>query len=400
MKMTNRSCNAVRSRVALRRLARRLRGVGLSAAWLAGVGTAGAMVSMQTAYPRAPRATPGQSRPPARPVPEGRLAVAVVLGASGSVITDALGPYEVFARSPRFFVYTVSASRSTAMLSGGLAVVPDYSFDDVDAGLAPEPDVVVVPAVAAPNGKKEAPLREWLTRRADRGAHLLGVCNGSRLLAATGLLDGRRATAHWSAIRGLSRRRPQVDWVRGQRYVQDGTLTTTAGVTSGVFGALRLVEQLAGAAEAQRVGQELAYPGWTLHGTTEIRAQRWAPHDLANLLAVVFPWLRPTVGVGPIEEVDSQLLEWAAARGLNIELPNGGQAAGDFSFDAMLGDLASHSDQTTARVTAKSIEYPTEQLELAGAAWPWRPTALFALTATTAIGMALLPAAATRRRRR
>jgi transcriptional regulator GlxA family with amidase domain len=257
--------------------------------------------------------------------------------------------------------------------------------------LAPEPDVVVVPAVAAPNGKKEAPLREWLTRRSDRGAHLLGVCNGARLLAATGLLDGRRATAHWSSIRGLERSRPQVDWVRGQRYVQDGRITTTAGVTSGVFGALRLVEQLAGAAEAQRVGQELAYPGWSLHGPTEIRAQRWAPGDLAYLLAAVFPWLRPTVGVGlvegvgelevaaplevyassfaartvpiaaeatvttrgglrlvatpanagalridrlvvagvgRIEEVDARLLGWAADRDLNLELPNGGQAAG------------------------------------------------------------------------
>ena len=83
-----------------------------------------------------------------------------------------------------------------------------------------------------------------------------------------------------------------------------------------------------------------------------------------------------------------------------VELPNGGQAAGQFSFDAMLGDLASHSDQTTARVTAKSIEYPTEQLELAGAGWPWRPTALLALTATAAIGVALVPAAASRRNRR
>ena len=154
--------------VAVRRLARGLGGVGLSVAWVAGVGAAGAVVSMRMAYPRAPQAAPGQSWPPAPLVPEGRLAVAVVLGASGSVITDALGPYEVFARSPTFFVYTVSASRPTAMLSGGLAVVPDYSLEDVDAGLAPEPEVVVVPAVAAPNGKKEAPLREWITRRVAR----------------------------------------------------------------------------------------------------------------------------------------------------------------------------------------------------------------------------------------
>ena len=461
--MTNRSRNAVRSLVAVRRLARGLRGVGLSAAWVAGVGAAGAVVAIREAYPRAPKVAPAQGWPPARPVPEGRLAVAVVLGASGSVITDALGPYEVFARSPKFFVYTVSASRPTAMLSGGLAVVPDYSLEDVDAGLAPEPDVIGVPAVAAPNGKKEAPVRDWLTRRGDRGAHVLGVCNGSRLLAATGLLDGRRATSHWSALRGLERSRPQVDWVRGQRYVQDGTITTTAGVTSGVFGALRLVEQLAGAEEAERVGHELAYPGWSLHGPTEIRAQRWRPRDLAYLLAAVFPWSRPTVGVGLVEgvgelevaapfevyassfaartvpiaatatvttrhglrlvatptdaiapevdrlivpgahttdQVDSQLLGWAADHGLKVELPNGGQAAGQFSYDAMLADLAGHSDQTTARVTAKTIEYPTEQLELAGASWPWRPTALFALTATAATGMALAPAAVTRRSRR
>jgi hypothetical protein len=105
-------------------------------------------------------------------------------------------------------------------------------------------------------------------------------------------------------------------------------------------------------------------------------------------------------GVGSVEEVDARLLGWAADRGLDVELPNGGPAAGQFSYDAMLADLAGHSDQTTARVTAKSIEYPTEQLELAGAGWPWRPTALSALTAAAAIGIALVPATATRRNRR
>src|SRR5829696_5799215 len=231
--MTDRGPNAVRSLVALRRLARRLSGVGLSVAWLAGVGAAGAVVSMRKAYPRTPQAAPAQGRPPARPVPEGRLAVAVVLGASASVITDAFGPYEVFARSPSFFVYTVSVSRPTAMLSGGLAVVPDYSLEDVDAGLAAEPDVVVVPAVAAPNGKKEAPLREWITRRSDRGAHLLGVCNGSRMLAATGLLYRSRATSHLVDHGRPAPHPPPGGLGRRPALRQSRTLTTTAGVTSG-----------------------------------------------------------------------------------------------------------------------------------------------------------------------
>jgi putative intracellular protease/amidase len=440
------------------RLARGLRGAGLSGACLAGAGAAGALVSLRAAYPRPPRAAPPEGWPPPRPVPRGRLIVAVVLGASGSVITDALGPYEVFARSPEFFVYTVSAG-PTAVLSGGLAVAPDYLLRDVDAGTAPEPDVVVIPAVVSPNGGKEQPLREWLARRAGRGAHLLGVCAGSRLLAAAGLLDGHRATSHWSRLNGLQRSRPQVDWVAGQRYVQDGKITTTAGVTSGVFGALRLVQQLAGPGEAQRAGRELAYPGWSLDGPTGIPAQRPAPGDLTNLFAGLAPWRRPALGVGLVEGVGEldvaapfevyatsfaartvpiaatpavttrhglrliaapadatapqvdrlivpgvpslaqagpQLAGWAAGRGLRVELP---QAGGEFSFDAMLRDLAACAGRATANVTAKAIEYPTGHLHLAGPAWPRRPTALLALTGAAAIAAGFLPAAARRSRR-
>ncbi|MGH9066609.1 MAG: DJ-1/PfpI family protein [Acidimicrobiales bacterium] len=338
--------------------------------------------------------------------------------------------------------------------------MPDRSLGDVDAGTAPEPDVVVIPAVVSPAGSKEQLLREWLARRAGRGAHLLGVCAGSRLLAAAGLLDGHRATSHWSRLKGLQRSRPQVDWVRGQRYVQDGKITTTtAGVTSGVFGALRLVQQLAGATEAQRVGRELAYPGWSLDGPTGIPTQRPAPRDLTNLLAALAPWRRPAVGVGLVEgaseidvaapfevyatsfaartvpiaagrtvttrhglrliaapadataprvdrlivpgvhsldEVSPRLAGWAAERGLCVELL---QADGEISFDAMLRDLAAHTDRATAHVTARSIEYPTGHLHLAGAAWPRRPTTMLALTIAAAIGAGLLPAAAAHRNR-
>src|SRR5215469_12061200 len=441
------------------RLARGLRGATLAGSALAAAGTAGALVSVRAAYPQPPRAAPAASWLPPRPVPPGRMAVAVVLGASGSVITDALGPYEVFARCPEFFVYTVSAGPA-AVLSGALAAVPDYSLRDVDAGTAPEPAVVVIPAVVSPNGGKEQPLREWLARRAGRGAHLLGVCAGARLLAAAGLLDGHRATTHWSRIRGLQRTRPQVDWVRGQRYIQDSNITTTAGVTSGIFGALRLVQQLTSTAEAQRAGGELAYPGWSLDGPTGIPAQRPTPGDLTNLFAALAPWRRPALGVGlvdgateidiaapfevyatsfaartvpiaatpmvttrhgvrlvaapaddtaphidrlivpgvqTLDEVGPRLAGWAAERGLDIELP---QADGEFSFDAMLRDLAACAGRATAAVTAKSIEYPTGHLRLAGPAWPRRPATLLALTGAAAIAVGFLPAAAAHQSRR
>ncbi len=90
-------------------------------------------------------------------------------------------------------MYTVSA-RPTAMLSGALAVVPDYSLRDVDAGTAPEPAVVVIPAVLSPNGRKEQPLREWLARRGgfaalggqDVGVAGAGVAPAQVAMQATG----------------------------------------------------------------------------------------------------------------------------------------------------------------------------------------------------------------------
>jgi hypothetical protein len=207
------------------------------------------------------------------------------------------------------------------------------------------------------------------------------------------------------------------------------------------------------------VGHELAYPGWSLDSPTGIPAQRPAPRDLTNLLAALEPWRRPALGVGLVEgaseidiaapfevyassfaartvpiaarptvttrhglrllvapadataprvdrlivpgihsadQVDPRLARWAAGRGLNLELP---QADGEFSFDAMLRDLAVHADRATARVTAKSIEYPAGHLQLAGPTWPCRPATLLALTIAAAAGAAVLPAGVRRHRR-
>ena len=453
---------ACRSPAGVRRVGRAVRGAGMAGAYLAGVAAAGAFASRRGTYPRPRQDAPAQRRPAAAPAPAGRIVVAVALGARGSVGTDALAPYEVFARSPAFLVYTVSAGRAACVLSGGLVLVPEHSLEDVDAGSAPEPDVVVVPAVAGPASRELAPLRDWITRRAGRGAHILGVCAGSVLLAETGLLEGRRATSHWSNIASLRRKHPEVDWVRGQRYVQDGPIITTGGVTSGIFGALRLAGQLAGAAEAERVGRELAYPGWHPGAPAAMPAQRATPGDLSYVLMAAFPWFRPAVGIGLAEgvgeidaaaafdiyagnssaaraipvaagdtittrhglqllrqaagpgaprldrlvvpglrnadELDPGLARWAASHGLGIELPHAGQPDGEFSFDPLLRDLAAHADKATARSTAKNTEYPAGHLQLAGRRWPWRPTALFALTIAAAIGAALLPAAARRYR--
>jgi len=96
-------------------------------------------------------------------------------------------------------------------------------------------------------------------------------------------------------------------------------------------------------------------------------------------------------------EVDPRFLRWEADQGLDIELPHAGQADGEFSLDPLL--RAAHAGKATACSTSTNTGYPSAHLRLAGRPWPWRPTTPFALTIAAAIGGALLPAAAARRRR-
>jgi putative intracellular protease/amidase len=424
------------------------------------VGTAGAIaatgvaVTMDDSFSGSSASPPPEGWPAPRSATLGAIVVAVVVGKTGSVVSDVLLPYEAFARSPRFFVYTVSERRAAAPLSGGVQLVPERTFADVDARAAPEPDVIVVPAVVDPVGSNEAALRGWLTRQAGRGAYILGVCAGVKVLAASGLLDGRRATSFWKNLGSLREDYPRVRWMAGQRYVEDGRIITTAGVTSGLVGALRVVELLAGSAEAETAGRALAYPGWSPGAPTTIVEQRLAISDLPYALNAAFPWFRPVVGVGLVDGVaesdvaavfevyagtsfatrtvpigpgrtvttkhgvllltepaddtaptvdrlivpgverpDPALARWAAGRDLDVTVPHATRVAGEFPFDPVLRDLAGHADQATARTTAKFTEYPSGHLRLSGSAWPWRATMLCIATIIMAVLAATLPIA-------
>ena len=262
--------------------------------------------------------------PASRPSSDGPIVVAVVLGQSGTDDADALAPYEVFARSAKFSVYTVAATRAPAPMNGGLHIVPTYTFADIASGAARKPDLVVVPAVNDPTGAQESELRAWIVQQAHAGARILGVCAGSRVLAATGLLDGRRATSHWSWIAPLRESNPRVKWVEGQRYVEDGTITTSAGVSSAIPASLHLLEELAGKAEAAKVAQVVRYPGWVQGGPTDIPIQHFSVSDAGVGLNAVLPWFRPTLAVGladGVGEIDTAALfdvysSYASAAGL------------------------------------------------------------------------------------
>jgi putative intracellular protease/amidase len=427
----------------MRRLVTVVLGVVLSAVVLGATAAAGVTVSMRAAYPGDPG--PAGPWPQARPAPPGTTVVAVVLGTGGTVVSDALLPYEAFARASGTFVYTVAGQRRPLALSGGLRVVPEYTF-----GNAPVPDVVVVPAVV----RREPALEDWVRAAAARGAYVLGVCAGAEVLAGAGLLAGRRATSFWQRLGALRDDFPETDWVAGRRFVEDGRIVTTAGVTSGLAGSLRVIELLSGTAEAVRVGREVSYRDWRPGMDTGIAPRNLSGADLPYALNAAFPWLRPTVGIGLIEgagEIDvaaafetyagtsfatravpiaarpvvttrhgllltagtepvdrlivpgtegpaPDLAVWAAGRGIGVTFPHAARPAGEFAFDPLLRDLARYADRATARTTAKFTEYPDDHLLLTGESWPWRATAWALLVLALAVAAGFLPRLVVRHR--
>ncbi|AOR30746.1 glutamine amidotransferase [Streptomyces fodineus] len=160
---------------------------------------------------------------------------------------DAIGPYEILSRLPG--AETVFVAERTGPVrtdTRALAVVADRSLGEVT-----RPDVLVVPGGPGQSGLMDhRPLLDWLRTVDAASTWTTSVCTGSLLLAAAGLLDGRRATSHWLALDQLSRFGAEP---AQQRVVADGKYVTAAGVSAGIDMALTLSGRIAGDEHAQAV---------------------------------------------------------------------------------------------------------------------------------------------------
>ena len=216
--------------------------------------------------------------------------VAVLLGNTFSEPTDVLGPYAMFAESGEYNVYTVAASRTVRTLTGGLDLVPHLSFDELAARLHGDPDIVVVPQIVDIRASINAPVVAWVGRQGQGHALLFSWCTGAEVLAESGAIDGKAATAHWGDIDRLERAYPKVHWQRGVRYVDGGMLVSTAGLTAGVDATLHLLARRHGAEVAGKVAQGLNIPPSPLVENPKGRQFEFGPADGIFLLNAAFRW--------------------------------------------------------------------------------------------------------------
>ncbi|MEV7611782.1 DJ-1/PfpI family protein [Streptomyces sp. NPDC089799] len=160
---------------------------------------------------------------------------------------DAIGPFDTLGRIPGAeTVFVAERPGPVRNDSGALAMVADKGLDEVT-----RPDVLVVPGGPGQSDLMgNAVLLDWLRTVDVTSTWTTSVCTGSLLLAAAGLLEGRRATSHWLALEQLRKYGAEPT---GERVVTDGKYVTAAGVSSGIDMGLTLVGRIAGERAAQSV---------------------------------------------------------------------------------------------------------------------------------------------------
>jgi len=193
------------------------------------------------------------------PGPDEKVRVAFVL-TEGATMIDFAGPWEVFqdTMSVRtadkmtmpFELFTVSGSKNPIHTSGGMTIVPDYTFDD-----APPARIVVVGAQ-----RDDPKLADWLRRRDKESDVVMSVCTGAFQLGKAGLLDGKQATTHHEFYDQFQKSFPKSTLVKGQRFVQsDDIIYTAGGLTSGIDLALHIVEKYYGREVAEQTAKYMEY---------------------------------------------------------------------------------------------------------------------------------------------
>jgi putative intracellular protease/amidase len=213
----------------------------------------------------------------ARPDPNRKKVAILVFDACQ--ILDFAGPYEMFGAAGAD-VYTVAATRDPVTTAMGLTVVPRYTFAD-----APQPDVLVIPGGGVNAASRDEATLRYIRQATEKTTQTMSVCNGAFILANTGLLDGLSATTTNGNIPRMAAEYPKIRVVRDQRYVDNGHLITTAGLSAGMDGALHVIARLYGTGYAQAValGEEYDWQATSKYARAALADQQVPPLNLDSL---------------------------------------------------------------------------------------------------------------------
>ena len=245
---------------------------------------------------------------PNAPLPTKTLGL---LAYHGMQALDLAGPLDAFGAANEwgggatpYALCIVGLSTTAVRAENGLRIVPECALED-----APPLDTLLVPGGAGSRViDGDARLMRWLRERASTTRRMVSVCTGAYVLAAAGLLDGRRATTHWRFAQDLQRRHAAVKVEPDRLYLRDGPIATSGGLTAGMDLALALIEEDLGAAAALAVARHLVMyvkrPGNQAQFSAPLAAQSQGTGRMGALV----DWLLAHLGDGiSIERMAEQV---------------------------------------------------------------------------------------------
>ncbi|WP_206107908.1 DJ-1/PfpI family protein [Paludisphaera rhizosphaerae] len=180
----------------------------------------------------------------------------VILVYEGMELLDFAGPAEVFsvAGGGRAFEVFTAAASPEPVKSLGFAFTPHYTLES-----CPKVDVLVVPGGSTRIPQADPAVVEWVKKKSGEAEVTVSVCTGALLLARAGLLDGLEATTHRASLDALREAAPRTKVKEGIRYVDNGKVVTSAGVSAGIDASLHVVERLVGLEGAIQTAEYMEY---------------------------------------------------------------------------------------------------------------------------------------------
>jgi putative intracellular protease/amidase len=243
-----------------------------------------------------------------RPRTPKRPLIAVIGINDATETTDYLMPYGVLRRSNVADVMLVATEPGPVKLYPALKVHPHATIAAFDAQHPDGADYVLVPAMSRDD---DPAALAWLKSQAAKGAMIIGVCVGAKVVAEAGLLDGKRATTHWYYVKELLAKHPTIRYVADRRMVVDQGVATTTGITASMPASLTLIEAIAGREKAEAVGRDLGLMHWdALHDSQAFRFTR--PFALTAIANTAAFWKREKLGIDLSPGVDEVSLALVA----------------------------------------------------------------------------------------
>lgn len=177
-------------------------------------------------------------------------------------VLDFAGPYEVLSvtqdeqKEKPFNVVTISETGQEIRARNGLRVTPDFSFKT-----HPRLDTLIIPGGygAREIESKNPVLIDWVKEQNQSVEKMTSVCTGSFILAEAGLLDGKKVTTHWTTLDRLEQEFPELTVIRGVKFVDEGKIITSAGISAGIEMALHLVAELTSLDTAKHTAKHMEY---------------------------------------------------------------------------------------------------------------------------------------------